>query len=64
LLATRETDMARLHARIAETEARITAAEAHAADLEQQLRTVASSSSWRATAPLRGLSARLKRCRG
>jgi hypothetical protein len=67
-LATREIDVARLHARIvetegriAETEERVAAAEAHAVCLEQQLWTVANSSSWRATAPLRGLSARLKR---
>jgi Methyltransferase domain len=74
-LAARDKDMARLHARIVETEGRIAeanrriaesdertaAAEARAADADRRLWTVASSSSWRITAPLRGVSAVLKR---
>jgi hypothetical protein len=52
-LAARETEIARLHQRIAEMDARARAAISRETALQQQLAALYSSTSWRIAAPLR-----------
>jgi hypothetical protein len=52
-LAARETEIARLHHRIAELDARARAAIARETALQEQLAALHSSTSWRVAAPLR-----------
>jgi hypothetical protein len=52
-LAARETEIARLHQRIAEMDARARAAMGRETALQQQLAALYSSTSWRIAAPLR-----------